>query len=80
MFYDDFLIYVSYRYYLRFSCQRGTFKTGIHIIFYVMNKLLTTFRNLNKARQLIKNPKAGISVTLTGIAEVITDRTILHEF
>ena len=35
----------------------------------------------------MKNPKAGISfvheadsVTLTGIAEIITDSTILHEF
>ena len=48
---------------------------------------MTTFRNSNKARQLMKNPKAGISfvheansVTLTGIAEVITDSTTLHEF
>ena len=48
---------------------------------------MTTFRNSNKARQLMKSPKAGISfvheadsVTLTGIAEVITDSTTLHEF
>ena len=48
---------------------------------------MTTFRNSNKARQLMKNPKAGISfvheadsVSLTGIAEVITDKTTLHEF
>ena len=48
---------------------------------------MTTFRNSNKARQLMKSPKAGISfvheadsVTLTGIAEVITDKAILHEF
>ena len=48
---------------------------------------MTTFRDSNKARQLMKNPKAGISfvheadsVTLTGIAEIITDSTILHEF
>lgn len=47
---------------------------------------MTTFRNSNKARHIAKNPKAGISfvheadsVTLTGIAEVITDKTILHE-
>ena len=48
---------------------------------------MTTFRNSNKAKHLVTNPKSGISfvheadsVTLTGIAEVITDKTILHEF
>ena len=48
---------------------------------------MTTFRNSNKARQLMKNSKAGISfvheadsVTLTGIAEAITDSTLLHKF
>ena len=48
---------------------------------------MTTFRNSNKARQLMKSPKAGISfvheadsVTLTGTAEVITGSTTLHEF
>ena len=48
---------------------------------------MTTFRNSNKARQLMKSSKAGISfvheadsVTLAGIAEVITDSTTLYEF
>lgn len=48
---------------------------------------MTTFRNSSKARHIAKNPKAGISfvyeadsVTLRGIAEVITDKNVLHEF
>ena len=48
---------------------------------------MTTFRNSNKARQLMKSPKVGISfvyeadgATLTGFAEVITDKNILHKF
>ena len=54
---------------------------GIKTIF------MTTFRNSNKARQLMKNPKAGISfvheadsVTITGTAEIITDTQMLHAF
>lgn len=54
---------------------------GIKIIW------MTTFRNSNKARHIMRNPKAGISfvheadsVTITGTAEVITDTQILHAF
>lgn len=54
---------------------------GIKIIW------MTTFRNSNKARHIMRNPKAGIffvheadSVTITGTAEVITDTQMLHAF
>ena len=50
MYYDDFLLYVSYHYYFRFflpnSCQEKIFKTGIRIISIILDNVLSDFFKL----------------------------------